>query len=204
MSKGERTRSRIIEGAAAVMNRKGWLATPVSDVLAATELTKGGIYNHFGSLRELTEEAFDLAAGRLMGVVQDRLASGGTARNRLAHLLKGFDLVGTRRPPFDAGCPILNAATEADDADDAMRQRVAAAALKIMAALEKCIADGVRSGEFCPGLDAARAAQFLFATFEGGVMLAGVTREPQRFTAVKDDLLAVINGWAAVPTMEGA
>lgn len=201
MSKGDRTRSRIVEGAAAVMNRRSWLATPVSEVLTATELTKGGLYNHFGSLRELAEEAFDLASGRLAAVVQARLAGGGAARDRLAHLLQAFGQVGARRPPFDAGCPILNAATEADDADEAMRQRVSAAALGILLAVRDCIADGVRSGEFRPGLDPARAAQFLFAAFEGGVMLAGVTREPRRFEEIKDDLLAVVDSWAATPAV---
>lgn len=204
MGKGALTRLRIIEDAAAVMNRKGWLATPVSDVLAATKLTKGGFYNHFGSLHALAGEAFDLAAGRLAAVVLDRLAGAGTARDRLARLLAAFSLVGTRRPPFDAGCPILNAATEADDAYEAMRRRVADAALGIVAAVEACIADGVRSGEFRTGLEPGRAAQFLFAAFEGGVMLAGVTRDPRRFAEVKDDLLLMVDGWAARPPGEGA
>ena len=199
MGKGERTRCRVVEGAAAVMNRKGWLTTPVSDVLAATELTKGGLYNHFGSLGELRAEAFDLAAGRLVAVVRDRLAGCGSARDRLARLLAAFNLVGARRPPFDAGCPILNAATEADDADEALRRRVADVALGIVAAVEACIADGVRSGEFRPGLDPGRAARFLFATFEGGVMLAGLTRDPAGFAAIKEDMTAVVDGWAAQP-----
>lgn len=197
MGKGERTRFRVVEGAAAVMNRKGWLATPVSEVLAAADLTKGGLYNHFGSLGELRAEAFDLASGRLAAIVRDRLAGDGSARNRLARLLSAFGFVGARQPPFDAGCPILNAATEADDADEALRQRVAAAALGIITAVEACIADGVRSGEFRPGLDPCRAARFLFATFEGGVMLAGLTQDPARFEEVKEDMMAVINGWAA-------
>lgn len=98
----------------------------------------------------------------------------------------------------------MNAATEADDADEAVRRRVADAALGIVAAVVACIADGVRSGEFRAGLEPGRAAQFLFAAFEGGVMLAGVTRAPRCFAEVKDDLLLMVDGWAARPPAEGA
>lgn len=204
MSKGERTRSRIVAGAAAVMNRAGWLRTAVSDVLSASALTKGGLYNHFGSLAELRIEAFELASGQLVAVVRDRLGGDGSARGRLARLLAAFDLVGGRRPPFDAGCPILNAATEADDADEALRQRAAAAASSIVGAVEACIADGLRAGEFRPDLDPGRAARLLFATFEGGVMLAGLTRDPASFAGIKEDMMAMIDGWAVRRGTAGA
>lgn len=197
MGKGEDTRRRVIETAAGVMNRRGWLATPASAVLDATNLQKGGLYRHFTGMRQLAGEAFDFAAGQLVATVELRLADTGSARDRLAHLLAAFRLVGQRRPPFDAGCPILNAATEADDQDDELRRRVAAVAWRIVALVEEVVAEGVQSGEFRPGLDPRRAAQMLFAAFEGGVMLAGVSRDPAVFAELNEDLLAVVEGWRA-------
>ncbi len=35
----------------------------------------------------------------------------------------------------------------------------------------------------------------LFAAFEGGVMLAGVTRDPSLFREIKDDLAGLVDGW---------
>ncbi len=197
MGKGSETRLRVISAAAASLNRGGWLATPVSEVLAAANLTKGGLYNHFGSQRELTDTAFDFAAGRLIALVQSRLAGPGPAQERLTRLLDAFDRIGTRLPPFEAGCPILNAATEADDQDEAMRERVASAALHLIGLLAECIAEGVRAGEFRPGLDPVRAARLLFATFEGGVMLAGLTRDGAAFADLKADMLDLVAGWTA-------
>jgi hypothetical protein len=81
----------------------------------------------------------------------------------------------------------------ADDADEVAR----AAALAVIALVEGCIADGVRAGEFRAGLDPARAARLLFAAFEGGVMLAGVTHGPHGFTAIKEDLMGIVEGWRA-------
>jgi len=198
MGKGESTRRRIIEAAAGLMNRRGWLATPVSAILTATNLQKGGLYRHFTGMHELAGEAFVFASGQLMAVVQTRLGSNGSSRDRLINLLAAFSLVGDRRPPFDAGCPILNAATETDDLDDGLRERVAQVARRIIASVEAVIAEGVRSGEFRYGLDPRRSAQMLFAAFEGGVMLAGVTRDPSLFGEIKDDMVRLVDAWLVV------
>ena len=198
MSKGTRTRSRVVETAAGLMNRRGWLSTPLSEVLEATNLRKGGFYNHFDSLYTLTGEAFDFAAGHLVGTVRERLSGDGSARERLRRLLDAFDLVGRRRPPFDGGCPLLNAAIAADT-DEALRARVANVLRTIIALVAGVIGDGVRAGEFRRDLEPARAAQFLLAAFEGGVMLAGATREPGRFDAIRADLQNLIDGWTVRP-----
>jgi TetR/AcrR family transcriptional regulator, transcriptional repressor for nem operon len=100
-SKGVRTKQRIVETAADLMNRQGWLSTPVSAVLASTGLQKGGLYNHFDGMADLSAQAFDFASNRLLHLVRTRLAEPGTALQRLHHLLASFDGIGQRRPPFD-------------------------------------------------------------------------------------------------------
>ena len=51
-SKGERTRAEVISRTAALLNREGFLAAPMSAIVQATGLQKGGLYRHFES-REL-------------------------------------------------------------------------------------------------------------------------------------------------------
>jgi TetR/AcrR family transcriptional regulator, transcriptional repressor for nem operon len=199
VSKGERTRQRIVETAAGLMNRSGWLATPVSAVLAATGLKKGGLYNHFVSLDDLAAQAFDHASGQMVAVIEQRLATDGTAPERLLNLLAAFEHAG--QPPFASGCPILNAATETDDMHEPMRQRVAAVVSHILALLEGVIRDGRTAGEFSADVEPRRAAQLLFAAFEGGVMLAGVLRQPVLFSEIKNDLEALIASWAQPRTV---
>ena len=53
-TKGERTRRRIVESAAAVFNTRGYFGSSMSDLVRETGLEKGGIYNHFGSKLELS------------------------------------------------------------------------------------------------------------------------------------------------------
>src|SRR6202142_2462725 len=64
-TKGTRTRQRIVELAAPVFNRQGYAGASLRDLIGATGLEKGGIYNHFGSKEQLALEAYDYAMNRV-------------------------------------------------------------------------------------------------------------------------------------------
>ena len=51
--KGSATKQRIVEAAAPVFNQRGYWGASMADLMAATGLEKGGIYNHFGSKEAL-------------------------------------------------------------------------------------------------------------------------------------------------------
>ena len=59
MSKAQETRENLIRKAAPIFNRQGFLGTSISDIMKATGLKKGGIYNHFKNKDELAIAAFD-------------------------------------------------------------------------------------------------------------------------------------------------
>src|SRR6476469_5605681 len=121
-TKGERTRQRIVELAAPVFNRQGFVGASLRDLIGATGLEKGGIYNHFGSKEELALEAYDYAMSR----VTERLArsqDGVTdAVERLNDMIRAF-AENARRPSIDGGCPMMNTAIEADDTNVELRNR---------------------------------------------------------------------------------
>ena len=60
-TKGAATRQRIVELAAPVFNQRGYVGASMRDLVDATGLEKGGIYNHFGSKEQLALEAYDYA-----------------------------------------------------------------------------------------------------------------------------------------------
>ena len=64
-TKGLQTRQRIVELAAPVFNRQGYVGASMRDLIGATGLEKGGIYNHFGSKEQLALEAYDYAMSRV-------------------------------------------------------------------------------------------------------------------------------------------
>ena len=58
MSKGEQTKELILSQAAVVFNRQGYFGARLDDIMRATGLEKGGIYNHFASKDDLALQAF--------------------------------------------------------------------------------------------------------------------------------------------------
>src|SRR5262249_59386386 len=90
LRKGEATRRLILERAAPVFNQRGYAGASMSELVEATGIEKGGIYNHFGSKEELAVEAFDYAIGLIVegyAAVQEGTAGvdrrpGGAARLR--------------------------------------------------------------------------------------------------------------------------
>lgn len=49
MSKAKETKEKIVKQAAELFNQQGYAGSSISDIMRATRLQKGGIYNHFQS-----------------------------------------------------------------------------------------------------------------------------------------------------------
>ena len=74
-TKGERTRRRIVERAAALFNTRGVAGASMSDVSEAAGLEKGGVYNHFESKDALALAAFDYASSLVLDRIDAAIAT---------------------------------------------------------------------------------------------------------------------------------
>ena len=169
MRKGEATRERILARAAEVFNVRGVGGASLADVMRATGLEKGGIYNHFGSKEQLALEAFDHAAG----VVERRFAGVWDRDGAVDAVLAFVDAF--RRygedPPLAGGCPVLNTAVESDDTHPALRARARAVADGWRRRLEAAVEREQAGGEVRPDVDGSALVTVLEATLEGALML---------------------------------
>src|ERR1700730_17619749 len=120
MSKGEATRERILAHSAQLCNRQGYAPAPLADIMSETGLEKGGIYNHFSSKEQLGLESFDYAYDLVRQRVRQALDGKLNAIERLLAIVSVFQSIADD-PPVAGGCPILNAAIEADDANEVLR-----------------------------------------------------------------------------------
>lgn len=172
-SKSERTRKFIIGKVAPLFNRKGFAGTSMSDLEAATGLTKGSIYGNFKDKNEVAVEAFRHNYATLMTEVREKVdAVSGAAEKLLAFA----DYYRTSYPRLfkSGGCAILNTATDADDGNEALRVEVAQALESWKKYLVKIVKDGVSNEEFKKVDEEAFACRFI-ALVEGGIMLAKTT-----------------------------
>ena len=171
MSKGSVTRQRILELAAPVFNTKGYAGASLTDILEATGLQKGGLYNHFASKQELAVATFDWSVDQLNDRWRKAVAGKRNAIDRLLAVVDMFDDYYSN-PIVPGGCPILNTAIESDDSNPELRERAQAKMTAMRGTVSAIIRKGMDRGEIQTGVDADDRAVVLIALLEGGIMLS--------------------------------
>ncbi len=171
MSKGERTRQQLIEKAAGLFNQRGYEATSITEVMAATGLQKGGVYRHFESKEELALAAFDYAVGVMRERFVDALGGLTEPEERLRAIIKVYERI-PGDPPVPGGCPMLNAAVEADDANPVLRERAAQVMDDMRRVIKRAVRDGQQSGKIRPDVSPDTVAFVFICTLEGAVMMS--------------------------------
>jgi TetR/AcrR family transcriptional regulator, transcriptional repressor for nem operon len=177
-TKGQRTRQRVIERAAPVFNQRGYWGSSLRDLMDATGLEKGGIYNHFRSKDELAAAAFDHNVDLMRVRIRAALEGRRHAVDRL-HAINDVYRTFAVAPPFPGGCPIMNAAVDSDDTHPDLRSRVQAAMVELREdTLARIVARGVERGELRPDVDPDDASTVIIATLEGALMLTQLYDDP--------------------------
>ncbi len=176
MTKGERTRDHILAKSAAVFNQHGYAASSMSDLMLATRLEKGGIYNHFASKEQLALEAFDYAVSLIERRFEALLEGRCPALERLKAVMDVF-LEFIHDPVLPGGCPVLNAAIEADDSNEKLRERIRLVLNAWRTRIQGIVEKGVAMGELRTGTDGAQLATVMISLLEGAVMMSKVYRD---------------------------
>ncbi|MEH1817575.1 MAG: TetR/AcrR family transcriptional regulator [Nostoc sp.] len=171
MSKGEETKSRILQQAAELFNQQGYAGSSMSDIMRVTGLQKGGIYNHFQSKDDLALQAFDFAIAHIKQHTRFALRSKRHAVERLQAIIGVFSSF-AENPPIKGGCPLLNTAVESDDAHPALRERAQQAMNSWLHLIHRIIETGIEKGEIRPEVSADEIATIIIATLEGAVMMS--------------------------------
>jgi len=171
VGKAEKTRQTIIEKAAVIFNRNGYQRTTMSTLTRALGLTKGAIYGHFTDKDELAVEAFRYNAQQMADRLrkQIRPCKGPVEKLRIyGHTFPDiYDEI-----VVGGGCPILNTATDADDAHPRLHEEVR----KVLTAWEGWLIAMVNSGKESGVIRANANADLFAANFmaliEGGLLMA--------------------------------
>ena len=171
MSKGEKTREMILAQAAQLFSRQGYFGSSLSDIMHETGLEKGGIYNHFASKEQLALEAFDFAVELIRQRTRLALAGKVNAVDRLLAIVAVFQGL-IEDPLLGGGCPILNTAVEADDAQPALRERARNAMDSWRETIHRIVKKGIDRQEIRPGVDADALATLLVSSLEGAIMMS--------------------------------
>jgi TetR/AcrR family transcriptional regulator, transcriptional repressor for nem operon len=194
-SKGEETRMRILRETAPLMNKRGFLSTPLADILKAVGLEKGGFYHHFASKEDLAIAAFEMSVQQVGEKFREALEgqAKGSAIAKLKALIEAYRECKGSRAMDSGGCPILNAAVESDDMLPRLRDAARLAVDRWRGIINRIIGEGIASGEIRADVHPDRAATWIIATTEGGVMLSNLYKDATYLNRVLDQIVDYVD-----------
>ncbi|MBV8490988.1 MAG: TetR/AcrR family transcriptional regulator [Candidatus Eremiobacteraeota bacterium] len=187
---GSKRRNAILASAAPIFNRRGFAGTSIAEILEATALEKGGLYNHFASKEELAIASFEYAWEAVNAHFKRCLAGVAPGAPALHAYVDAFARY-VQRPVVDGGCPLANAALEADDALPFLRDRVKDAFGKVRSFVRHHVQRAIEFGEFAASTEPETVADFTLAALEGAFLLARGARSRRSM----DRVAASLHAW---------
>jgi AcrR family transcriptional regulator len=170
MVRNEETRKRIIEETAEIFNKKGYVGTYLSDLTAATGLTKGSIYGNFKDKEEVSLAAFQHNYNLIRSGFLHYLSKAHTASEQLLAFID-FYRAEHQRLFERGGCVLLNTAIDNDDGNPRLQAAARQGFLNWEKRISSIIEEGVTKKELV-ATNPTAFAQKMIALIEGSVMLA--------------------------------
>ena len=158
MGKGEQTRQAILDEAFSLASCIGVGGLSIGVLAERTNMSKSGLFAHFGSKEELQLAVLRESQRRFADVVLRPALRQPRGLARLRAMLVNW-LDWTRAVDLPGGCVINAAAAEFDDQPGALRDEVKNALLALRRSLGEIVAKAVETGELRPDTD---IEQFVF------------------------------------------
>lgn len=174
INKSERTRQFIIEKTAPIFNSKGYAGTSLSDITAATGLTKGSVYGNFKNKDEVAISVFKFNLNKIRLLIANEQSQKKTFKEKLLCFPELYLNFLSEKFPV-GGCPIMNTAIEADDTHPELKEIAKKAILSWNENLIYLINKGKEQNEFKATTIAEEKALMIIALIEGTIMLTKLT-----------------------------
>jgi TetR/AcrR family transcriptional regulator, transcriptional repressor for nem operon len=196
LTKGQRTRADILQRSALLMNKQGFVATPLSAIMDATGMQKGGLYRHFESREALANEALDCCVAAVRERFVLAIQSKTNACEQLlamveAHVDAGADV------PLPGGCPIMNTAVETDHTTDpshiSLRDRARDAMSGWHGLVQQVVQQGIAQADIRDDVEPAQVATVFIACLEGAVLLTQLYGDASHMAAARAHLATYID-----------
>lgn len=191
MRNPELTRQIILEKASILFNKQGYKATSLSNICQAADLTKGAIYKNFKDKSALEKEALLFMCRKLLEDLGSKISAANTAEKKLLAMLQYFEGYYSN-PPFEGGCPLMNASIEADDNLPVLKSVVKKVMNSMHEGLCQILRNGIKHKQIKKNADISGTASLIIASLEGAVMMLKVMDTDQHMLATSKFLKAEI------------
>ncbi len=190
------TRLRIIEAAFREIHCNGYQGMRLDHVLHAAGTTKGGLYHHFESKKELACAVIDtIIADSIDEHWVKPLKSAGQPLQALIGIIESHARNVTQ-DILTYGCPLNNLAQEMSPLDEAFRQRLNAIYQRWQDGIAAALERGKVRHQVRHSVNSGEAALFILASLEGCIGMAKSAQEAGVLTSCTAGLLGYLRSLA--------
>lgn len=176
--KGIKTRQGIIEKSLQLFSVKGYFNTSISDILEATDLTKGGLYGHFRSKEDIWYAAYEEAVMIWKSIVFKDMRAISDPVHRIEKTIENDlrDYLG--KDVFDGGCFFLNSLVELSGQSGAMSRHILRGFVRFSRLLRSWLKEADQKGMLKHGLNFKEVSNFIVISLNGAAALYTASRDP--------------------------
>jgi len=189
---GRETRRNIIEKSLQIFSVKGYYNTSISDIMAATGLTKGGLYAHFDSKEALWNAAYDRAVEIWRGIVFKEVRNLSDPLERITRTIENDLRDYCCGEVFEGGCFFFNSLVELSGQSPAMSGRIIGGFRQFSDLLSSWLEEAKAGGMLKPGVRNEEVADFIVFSINGAAALYVATRDARFTRAAERQLNAYI------------
>lgn len=183
----EERKAQILEAALTCFARKGYHHTTMDDIVQEAGLSKGGVYWHFGSKKELFLSLFESLVGESEVMMLASLVTQKSAREKLYDMLEMYVYFATA-DEFRKIMPLLIDVWAQNWQDPDVNEVAVALYNRYRTPLVQLIKEGIANGEFKP-VNASALASMLFAMYDGLMVQAMIDETMVDWAAVHETVM---------------
>jgi TetR/AcrR family transcriptional repressor of lmrAB and yxaGH operons len=187
MSVETTTRSRMLRTAAQLLQRQGFHATGLRQILTASGAPRGSLYFHFpGGKEQLAVEALTDDRARISRAIERTLSAHRNPDDAIRAFAHSFAEI-LRHSNYAEGCPVATVTLEAAATSEPIRAACAASYTEWHGLIRECLA---RAGFETERVDAL--ATLVLAAVEGGLILSRAQRDTAPLSTIAEQLAALL------------
>ena len=170
-SKGELTRQTIVEQSLQLFSVKGYYNTSIKEILAATGLTKGGLYGHFASKEEIWYAVYDRAVDIWRSLVFAGVRQCSDPLERLKVFIRNDLDCYLGGDVFEGGCFFINMLVELSGQSAAMSRQILRGFVRLSRLLRLWLEEARDNGMIGRNANPREIANFIVITLNGAAAL---------------------------------
>lgn len=183
-SKSERTREAILRTAVAMASLKGLEGLSIGDLADELNMSKSGLFAHFGSKEELQLAVIEMARQIFIDEVAAPALKAEKGLPRLWGLYEGW-LSYAERKVFPGGCFFTGVAFEFDGRTGPVRDRISALLQEWLDALTRAVHEAQNAGHLHKNIDAKQLGFEIHALGMGAIWASQILDDKKAFSKVR-------------------